>query len=335
MTVGPSFHRFAVICSILLSTSRVLGQPVDGGDDEPDGVEQPTEPEQLSDAGEIERMRSLFEAGKYASCASELEALLEPGGRTLEDREARDEGHVYRMACLMGQGRAQQARAQAEVAIRENPLVGVPSRARFPGPVVDLFIRVRARLLPEIEKAERDRTEKQREAAQQRAERLRKERERVLELERMASERIVLQKNERWLAWVPFGVGQFQNDDDGLGWLFLGAESALLATTVVALSIELQLASSADDPQTDKQDLNRLQTGARTVWTASLWGFLGVTALGIIEANVSYVPEFRRVERRKLPPRVRAPKREDASLELAPVVAAGPGGGQLGITGRF
>ena len=52
----------------------------------------------------------------------------------------------------------------------------------------------------------------------------------ITELERLASEELHVRHNSRWIALIPGGVGQFQNDQDALGWTLLGGEAALALT---------------------------------------------------------------------------------------------------------
>lgn len=103
------------------------------------------------------------------------------------------------------------------------------------------------------------------------------------------------------------------------------------------------LISKADNPRSDKQVLSRKLDTARRLNTTTGWSLLGVAAVGVVEAQLSFEPEFRRVRPRALPPRLlelsgaggRTPNGRGRSVELEPLVTPLPGGGRLGIVGTF
>lgn len=47
----------------------------------------------------------------------------------------------------------------------------------------------------------------------------------------------------RWIAALPFGVGQFQNRDVGLGSFFASSEALMGATSIVTAAVEMKLGS--------------------------------------------------------------------------------------------
>ncbi len=291
----------------------------------------------LSDDAELARIASLFDSGKYKECASESERLLSPADRKLEDPDIIEKARVYFAACLLASGRGKDADEQLRFAIRENPQMRPPDRLMFPQEVVERFIRVQAGMLDEIKRAEEERFKKARAAAEAAAKRRAKEKERVEKLEKFAARETEVTKNRRWLAAVPFGVGQFQNDDTALGFLFLGTEVALAGTALGAMIVQLNLNARIDDADAPKRDeLNANLKTAQDVLTFSSWGFLAVAAGGIVEAQLSFEPEFRRTKKRALPKELQSPaSRSKSDAFVRPTLVPFADGVGLGAVGRF
>ncbi len=217
----------------------------------------------------------------------------------------------------------------------QNPQMRAPDSLVFPATVIDRFFQVRDSLVDEIKKAQAEELAKKRAAAEEAARRALAERRRVERLEELASREVVVEKNDRWIAALPFGVGQFQNRDPLLGYLFLGAEVALAGTALTAMVIELDLNARADDdPPPDPSDLNNKLRSAHQVLTISSWGFVGVAAVGVLQAQLAFVPEFRDTVKKPLSPDLR--RTPDAPVvSLRPLALPTAGGMELGVVGRF
>jgi hypothetical protein len=173
-------------------------------------------------------------------------------------------------------------------------------------------------------------------AARRAAERAAAERARVRRLEEYARQELTTIRNERWVAMVPFGVGQFQNRDTALGWIFLGTEAALAATALTSLIVIFDLNAQIDDEAIDTAQLNQRLDAWYQVLVLSSWGFVGVAVGGIVQAQIAFQPEFREVRKRPLPRDVRPPpatKPPQAFVRPAPVPL--PNGLGFGLTGRF
>jgi hypothetical protein len=222
-----------------------------------------------------------------------------------------------------------------------------PDPVLFPPQVRDLFFKVKGTFLEEIRLAQEQELQKARELAAEKERQAELERARIARIEEMAKQETLIYRNRRWVAAVPFGVGQFQNGDTGLGALFLGTEALLLGTTLIAISSELSLHSQADG--------GRGVAGAAEVFTSQigtarrvgLWAgasFLLVAAVGIAEAQINFVEEERLgVRRRSVPAAVpqrrpardgnRPPRTRAPSLE--PFTTGDEHSAVLGVTGRF
>jgi hypothetical protein len=283
------------------------------------------------------RATAFYESGQYVECANAFAVLLDDealaGGLAFRSRE---QARVYRAACLIAQGKTAAADDQFRAAIRESPQMAVPNAIVFPQAVVERFIIVRSGLLEEISRSEAERAEREREAAAESRRRARAERERVVRLEHLASEETVILKNRRWVAFAPFGIGQFQNRDYGLGAVFLASETILLGTAVTAVSIELSLHSQANGGlgvTPDKAQFEQLNKNIQTAHDVSLiaTGALAlVVAGGILEANLSFVPEFYGGVR---PRSKHGPT--SAARSLVPLFGPAAGGAAVGLMGRF
>ena len=248
----------------------------------------------------------------------------------LREREVIENARIYHAACLIGSGKPEAADEPLRAAIRSNMQMRAPDSLVFPPPVIDRFLRVRQSLYEEIKRAEDQRVEQARKAAEIQADRERAESERVAAIERLATSETVVIKNRRWVAWVPFGVGQFQNGNEGLGWVFLTGETALAATALTSLGMQSYLEVEAN--RLKNPDNNAVLRTWNTLLHVSSYAFLGVAALGVAQAHIAFVPEVEQQRYRPLPPELR---RSTARVEVAPSVAAGPGEVFLGISGRF
>jgi len=289
----------------------------------------------LSVDASLARATAFYEAGQYDQCADAFAALLEDAGPTssLAPR-AREQATVYRAACLIALGRQDEADEAFRDAIRENPQMAVPNTIMFPQAVFERFILVRTTLMAEITRSEQDRAYRAREAALAARRKAEQEKVRVARLEQLASQETIIVRNQRWVAWVPFGVGQFQNREFGVGAAFLASELLLAGTAIGAVSIELSLHSQAQGGSNISGDIAQLNQNLHTANAVALiatGGFVLVAGLGILQANLGFVPEFNEGTR----PRAR-PKKSASSAEI---VGAGvlptAGGAALTIVGRF
>lgn len=296
---------------------------------------------ELDASAALERARIYYESARYAECVQAFSRLLERAGR-LQPKE-RGTARVYLAACLIASGRTEEARQQFRLAILEDRLLEAPDPVVFPPAVVDVYVQVRTSLMEDLERQQEEELQRSRQAAEARQRAEQRERWRVAELERLAAQETLVRRNDRWMAWVPFGLGQFQNQDNALGWVFLSVESALAVTALTATSIELGLHSQAEGGRAplNSQDLTDKVRAARRVGTAAWVSLAGVAALGILEANLSYRTEVEIGQRRRaLPDALRSPEPVKSpsetsggrsSLSMRPEL----GLGWLGLSGEF
>jgi hypothetical protein len=327
-----------VLAQALLTTlvfgvaSRAWAAPVVPAPRAPREAQKPKAREVvLGDEAKLTSVVSLYEAGKYGECAGELARLLAPDQKDrLREREVIENARIYHAACLIGSGKPEAADEPLRAAIRSNMQMRAPDSLVFPPPVIDRFLRVRQSLYEEIKKAEDQRVEQARKSAEIQADRERAESARVAAIERLATSETVVVRNRRWIGWVPFGVGQFQNGDEGLGWVFLTGETALAATALTSLGMQSYLEVEAN--RLKNPDNNAVLRTWNTLLHVSSYTFLGVAAIGIAQAQIAFVPEVPQKRYRPLPPEL---KRSTARVEVTPSFAAGADEVFLGLSGRF
>jgi hypothetical protein len=235
-------------------------------------------------------------------------------------------------------GRENEAIAPLRAVLLENPTLGTPDSLTFPPPLITLFLQVRKEFADAI-RAEEERKLKdlQRVADEVKAEE-QAERRRVAALEKLARTESVVRLNSRMVATLPFGIGQFQNDDDVLGAVFLTSETLLLGTSIVAVGVALDQYAHLG-PNVFEDDIERNVRRARTVAYATFYGFVGVAAIGMLEANINFVPRFRYQRQRELleEPKKPATKRSKAASQAAWLPWVGPtqAGVSAGVVGTF
>jgi hypothetical protein len=262
---------------------------------------------------------SLYDAGKYEECAGTLGKLLDPAGpRPLEERAIVERARLYHAACLIGAGRPELADQPLRDAIRANPQMRAPDSLVFPGALIDRFVRVQESMVEEIRAAQEALLRK---AEQERAIEIRRERAeraRLMQLELLAAQETVVTRRQRWIAAVPYGVGQFQNGDTTLGWLFLGTEALLTGVVIGGIAVEIENYTKQGDPELDPADIERNAKTARDVWVTALYALIAVAGGGILQAELAFKPESVGVRPRPLPPHLRSKPTPRGGLELVP-----------------
>jgi tetratricopeptide (TPR) repeat protein len=278
------------------------------------------------DGAELERAKASYDAGRYAEGVERFREILDPSSaNAVHEPLAVERARAYLAACLIAVGRNDEADAEIEKVIRNNPVYS-PDAVAFPGKVVDRFIEIKSRLKGEIEAAFRARTAAE-QAAKVRAER--QQREYLDSLQRLASQETLIVRHSRLIAMIPFGVGQFQNGQDGLGYVFLVAESALAVTSIVSSVVYSQLISDYIDENPAKVDYAKSNSQLDTAYNVNIYSTAGLAAValaGIIHAQATFVPETQEIRMRPLPP---------PPPQFMPKVGAGPAGFSLTLGGRF
>lgn len=271
------------------------------------------------DASELERGKNSYDAGRYQEGVDRFSAMLDeknPDG--LRDPDAIKRARAYYAACLIAVGNVKEADRQFELILRDDPAYR-PDPVVFPGKVVDRFTDVRARVQADIEaKAAADRKARD-EARLAQAAYLRT-------LAELASKETITERHSRWIALVPFGVGQFQNGQTALGWAFLTSETLAVVSSGISTGVYLaKLKEAAEAPDVRRYTLNDELSTWNMRKNVSLGIFSALAVAGIVHAELTFVPDVRETKPRELPP---AP----AGLPTAALV---PGGATVGFVGTF
>lgn len=261
-----------------------------------------------------------YDTARWDECVDRFQVVL--ASPTLRDVAQRNRARMYYAACLVAVKREKEGDAQMEQIVRDDVLY-VPDKVAFSSRVLDRFTETRVRLRDEI--AEKEKEKIAAEIAARKAEEDRKKRaeERVARLEHLATEAAFEQENSRWIAIIPFGVGQFQNRQKPLGWVFLGTETALVATTITTQLLSASIQSQAKQANADRSAAKILND--RVVLTNRVaFGALVVTAIaGVVHAQSTFVPAFHETRKRPLPD----------DLRVEPTLSSG--GGTLSVAGSF
>ncbi len=279
---------------------------------------------------DLEKAHNAYVARKYDDAETRLRALLDPRAGTLKDADNIADARMYLGASLLAQGKKVDAEGVFEQLLRDKPDYQ-PDSLRVSLQATDALIDVRSRMREELAAilAERVR-QAQEEKAKVDAER-QKAALRLAMLEKLASEETVIQVDSRWLALVPFGVGQFQNGQTALGWTFLATESLLAAGSAISQLVqrynEGQMnAAIANGSATDQGYHDRAKEAYVSTYIFAA-GFALVAIAGVIHAQATFVPAHVEIRARPLPPVSLAP------LILPLVGRAHEGAGEAGVGG--
>jgi tetratricopeptide (TPR) repeat protein len=302
---------------------------------------------------DFELAKSRFEAGRYEEAADKFAKLLSTpippkSPRAELVRELHRQARPLYAAALIGLGKEAEADKVLLRQLEDDPFYELPP-GKFPEAVSDRFIAVKSANRAQIEEWQRQRQRRTQDAIERR-ERLRRRREaRLRRLEDMARYKTVEEVRERWVAAVPFGVGQFYNESYILGSIFATLEAGAFAAAIgTAIAHQQQRdvfvpsctgppdLPRPPDPETGlvveceplEEQLKALQIAN---WV-TFWGGVAIGVAGIIEAQLSFKPKVTRRERRALPPEV---PEDEPETSLAPMLVVSPQGAFGGLSGRF
>ncbi len=244
------------------------------------------------DLSDFEAARSLYEQQSYGRAVDSFRLLVGTDPPRLTDRLLVLESRKYLAASLLFMGAEAEARTQFRWLLQQEPAYTLDPLA-FPTEVLLQFEQVKR--AQREEQAERRRLEEETKLRMQEAlvEAERRRTENLARLRELASTSEIRERNSRWIASVPFGVGQFQNGDRGLG-VALGILEGLAATTSITSYIAYErLADSRPGAG---------EAAWRTANVTSFSVFIALALIGIIDAHVRFVPERVQTQPRKLPP---------------------------------
>jgi len=280
------------------------------------------------DQSELDKARVAFQARNVAEAERRLRTLCDPETGA-KDPQLRSQARMYLGAILVLGARKDEAAAQFERLLLDDPQFE-PDPLSFPTEVLNSFIDVRATLRDRLQAAAQLAAKQAAEARAREESERKREAERVRMLEELAREEKITVRHSRLVASVPFGVGQFQNGQNALGWIFLGSEVALVAASVITLPIYATAVSRQDeeaaagDPERKAAAYHRRAEAAQLANLGINAALLLTVGVGVLQAHLSYVDA--KVERRLRP----------LDLKVQPSASLLPGGGgSAGLIGRF
>jgi hypothetical protein len=311
-----------------------------------------------SDEDEYEMARGLVDAAQYAEAAARFGKMLDPAaapcskapGPSAEGCRVSDAAVIQRArglfaVALHALNKPNAAKDQFKQLLRQTPTFS-PSPALYPPKVIVLFTEAKQEIEAELTAATIAAQKKK--AAEEEA---RRKYEAWQEsVEKLAATETVVSLRSRWIAAIPFGVGQFQNDDIGLGIFFMSLEGAAATGAIVTSAMHANFAACPMPPETGvcgwtpdattsddakAEYATQLEGKLTNLKIANIVSFSVLAAAmiaGVIEAQASFEPAVTSVRPRKLPPK--PPKPPPAMVSITGVPGA-PDATGLGINVAF
>ncbi len=277
----------------------------------------PVAADELSD---FEAARRNYDKQSYAKAARGLESLV--GGVVPRARNpvVRLEARKYLGATYLFLGKDEEAREQFRLLLEEDPAYDIDPVA-FPGAVVEAFQEVQAQVTAEVARQKAlDEARRQRERAGE-LEQLIEEQQRIQGLEQLAATETVEKVNSRWIAALPWGIGQFQNGNRKLGIMFAVTESAFLAASIATFIGHNSLRD--ENPAPDEiERAQRVEKALRIGNWVSVGALVSFYIAGVVEAEVRFKPTIRSTRQRALPDELQRPQSRRPEIRF-----------QLGLTG--
>ena len=275
-------------------------------------------------AADLEKAHNAYVAHQYDEAESALRALLDPTTGTLKDPDNIADARMYLGATLVAEKKSDEAAKVFADLLTDKPEYQ-PDALRVSLDGMNAFTDARARNRDRLATIMAEKVRKaQEEKAKAEAER-QKEALRVEMLEKLASTEVITHDNSRLIAFVPFGAGQFQNGQTGLAWTFLVSEGLLAVGSGVGAALMLYNVGQQNTAinqygQTEvARGYNSRAQQSAVAGDAMAGGFFLIALIGVVHAQLTFVPEETTTRPRALP------------VSLTPVL--GPTG--AGIVGSF
>ncbi|MBP9112437.1 MAG: hypothetical protein KBF88_06485 [Polyangiaceae bacterium] len=286
-----------------------------------------------TEQADLDRGKNAYLARQYDEADARFRAMLDPKTGTLHEAVYIEQAYMLWGAVMVAKKKPSDANKIFEQLILRDPTFE-PDPLSFPIEVLDAFTdtknKIRERLTQQAqETAIREAERRAREESLKR-----REKERVLELEKLAREEKIVEQHHRWKAWIPFGVGQFQNGKTALGMVFLTSEVLALAVGAVSVPVylgELSEMRASYNPVNNAyyvRDAEAYRASAnrwRNINLVALGSFAIISIFGIAEANYNFVPDKEVRRTRPIPPPV----------AIQPLFHVSGSGGELGVQGMF
>jgi len=272
-----------------------------------------------NDFDQFQNARVAYDSLNYELAADLFRGLLANASPN-DSRPLVLESRKYLGAALLFMKHSDEADQQFELLLQADPSY-VLDPLTFPEEVNRRFDAARKRL--EHARAEAARANAAAASNQQAAQDdvAVKRREKIQRLIELASVERVERQRSRWIAMMPFGIGQFQNQHESLGLVLAVSEGVLLGAAVTSYFLHETLRDE-DPPDELLADARLAEAGFRYGNRISLGLFAAVAIAGIVDAQLRFKPSTTYERPRPLP----------KDLQELDVVV-GPGG--VAVSGRF
>ena len=278
------------------------------------------QPVAAGELSEFESARRNYDKQNYAKAARGLESLVGGVVPRATNPVVRLEARKYLGATYLFLGKKDAAREQFRSLLEEDPDYDIDPVA-FPEAVVQTFQEVQKEV--STERAREDAlaaARRQRERSNE-VDDLIRQQQRIQALEELAAVETVEKVNSRWIAALPWGIGQFQNQNRKLGIMFAVTESALMAASIATFIGHNSLRDENPAPS-EIDRARRVERALRIGNWVSVGAFLSFAVAGVIEAEVRFRPVIRTTRKRELPEDIEKPRTTGPQIRL-----------ELGLTG--
>lgn len=230
--------------------------------------------------------QSSYANGDYVRSRQDLLALLSRGDSAAV-RLVRPVARKYLAASYFALRQVTEARRVIGELLQEEPSARL-DRTQFEAGFVSLYDDVVRAMQPTLDQLISDRA-----LARQRAEVERANRQRLVS--QLLHTEAQVEVIPRWQMFVPLGVGQFANHQNGAGAIFLSLEAIFLGGSI-ATAIADRTVASPTQPDGVWENVGRddqratIATTMRILNWTSLSLFAATAIAGIVHANVTYSP---------------------------------------------
>lgn len=252
-----------------------------------------------NDFDDFQEALQAYQAQDFERASRLFEALAGGDVPGTTDRPLLVESRKYLAACLMFMGREADAEATFARLLRDEPGYQLDPLA-FPEDVVRLFARVRERIERERQEAAVAEARAREQARLEELQRQIEQRARAERLMSLARTERVEEVRSRWVAMVPFGVGQFQNDDAGLGLVLAVTQGLLVGTSITTYVLHENLRGQEPIPE-ELSDAEFAEKALRLTNQISLGLFGALAITGIVDAQLRFKKSRSYDRPRKLP----------------------------------
>jgi tetratricopeptide (TPR) repeat protein len=278
-------------------------------------------PAAANELDDFQQARMAYESQNYGKAAELFEALIGGDVPKLRNRPLLLESRKYLAASYLFLGLRDDAEKEMERLLLEEPTYELDPLG-FPAEVQKLFSEVNQRLETLRREEELRRRQMEEEARIRDEKKLQDRRKKSLELLEMAETDRIERINSRWIAMIPFGVGQFQNGHTGLGTFFAISESLMAALNITSFFLHQHLEGQM--PADDELGEARFAEKSFRITNQVTLGAFAILALGgIVDAQVRFKPSWSKKRHRKLPD------------DLRDAIKLSSNGAKIGLAVRF